>query len=157
MHIQRFLNRSLKVTCGSLQATNCSFFAQFFPAWASAMSSLPSSQLGCAQNSDGTLKDASEISFTFSRSPSPAIPPPQKPIGKTKTTKKITTNRKAIVTSVMGPKSRVSLRKEQKLEILDFLHSSGLSQEKVAEHFKNRYPGINQTNVSQWLKKEGEL
>ena len=132
-------------------------------AQSSAMANSPTIQLGCAQNPDGTLKSASEITFTFSRSSSPAIPPlpdlktqPKARSRKLVTQKKITVTQKLVTTSVTKER-KTSLEKSKKLEVLDFYHSSGFIQEKVAEHFEGQWEGVTQANISRWLKAEVKL
>ena len=138
-----------------------------------------SSLLGCAQNPDGSLKDASEIQWQHSRSSSPvdlsAVPqmplppfdtPPLEPShGKAskpsvpKATVQNVHPNKSLTGAVRPSLQRVALTLADRLDIINFAENDGrgLSQSKIALHFRNKFPKLNQSTVSQILKNKDTL
>ncbi|EJC98601.1 uncharacterized protein FOMMEDRAFT_161420 [Fomitiporia mediterranea MF3/22] len=135
-----------------------------------------SEELGCAQNPDRTLKDASEIVFTYSREASPVnlsallpdihastgIHPQTSTVNDTSLPKDPAHSKapklKHQKPQKLGKQSSTAAVKTQqcvaytygdKLEILDFAEGPGksLSQEKIAEHFRDCFPKLHQSSV----------
>jgi hypothetical protein len=134
--------------------------------------------LGPAQRPDGSLKDAHEMEWSHSRSPSPV--PLSTPIGKITMSKK---NAKVMATAgkknltrkphavkqkqqTLHPsrpnsgvisakkdkvKQRVNLTLNDKVEIVDFLESedsAGMSQAEIAKHLQKKFPKLQQFSIS---------
>lgn len=126
---------------------------------------MSSMELGCAQNADGSLKEAHEIEFQYSRSASPvlsAIPAgpiplpaidPQKlasalvqqgpshgkvPKKRGRKAKVISNSRHSTTAALQPQKLRNSLTYNDKIDILNFMEGpgSGWSQAAIAEHFR---------------------
>ena len=111
-------------------------------AQSSTMVNSPTIQLSYTQNPNGILKSASEITFTFSQSSSPAIPSlsdlktqPKARFEKLVTQKNNIITQKLVTTSVTKQR-KTSLKKSKKLEVLDFYHPSSFTQKKVIKHFE---------------------
>lgn len=131
--------------------------------------------LGPAQNLDGTLKDAGDIEWAHSRSPSPNLPHIRKmatPKGKSTGPKKrshkksvkatITHPTKSITSAVTNLKKtqRHNLTLHDKITILDFMTDETkagrkISQAKVVEHFRTQFPSLTQSSISR-IKTEAE-
>ncbi|THH04743.1 hypothetical protein EW145_g5297 [Phellinidium pouzarii] len=130
-----------------------------------------SEELGCAQNADKTLKDAHEVIWTHSHSPSPidlSTPVLMMPAvlvalirapshGKAKKEKLSHTRR--TITSAVTHKQRLNLTNADKLEILDFAEGpgKGFTQARIAEHFRNHFPKLHQSSVHSILKKRDQF
>ncbi|KAI5116181.1 hypothetical protein M0805_002680 [Coniferiporia weirii] len=135
-----------------------------------------SGTLGCTQNPNGTLKDAKDINFTYSQSPSPinlsiSLPIQKSPIppsnatttltqstevqkepehGKAPKLKVVNTHRR-ITAAVPVTKKRNTLTYTDKILILDFAEKEGCSwsQQKIADHFRHtHFPTLNQSTIS---------
>lgn len=146
-----------------------------------------SNSLGCAQNPDGTLKEAHEIEWARSRSGSPidlhasapgqsnALPvtlPDPDPSkmrdpshGKDK--KKPIPGRRPktihparnLSAATAPAKQRKALTLYDKLKIIDYHEGegNGLSQAKLAEHFSSQYENLTQSSISRILKNKNQL
>lgn len=137
---------------------------------------------GCAVNADGTLKDASEIQWNNSRSPSPdlsAIPEPMplanpsqspllvRPAPHEDSTdlekprkKRQKENPRRPLTSAQPPKKlRVNLTYHDKIKIMEYAEGDGqgLSQSAIARKFHHLWPTLSQDNVSKILKNREAL
>lgn len=130
---------------------------------------------GCTVNADGTLKDASKIIWTHSRSPSPdllAIPPlvPEKPSQSPQlvclapnqevadlakpSEKWQKHNPCRLITSAQPlPKKRQNLTYHNKIQIMELADGPGrgLSQGAIAQHFHFKWPTLSQDNISKIL------
>ncbi|KAH9983357.1 hypothetical protein BJV74DRAFT_777257, partial [Russula compacta] len=124
--------------------------------------------LGPAQNADGSLKDASEIQWTHSRSPTPQLPA-QEPEKTNPETLKMLNKGKAkqpthptrpITSASIKPKARINLTLHDKIRVLDFLESKegkGLTQGAVVKHFRTEFPTLNQSSISRLVKGAQEI
>ena len=136
-----------------------------------------SAPLGCAQNADGTLKEAHEIIWQHSRSsspvdfsfapslPMPSTGIPQKEPTHGKAPKQQTRKRnrnnpiqcKTPASAVTEPKKQNQLSLDDKLKIIEFTEDEGkgLSQTAIAKHFHTRgFPGLSQTTVGDALGRQ---
>jgi hypothetical protein len=121
----------------------------------------PKFSLGCTQNADGSLKDASEIQWQHSRSSSPVdlmdldqplLPPLEllslePSVPKTQFPKVTNQNihpSKSWTGAVKKPLRCVALMLADRLEIIKFAEnkSRGLSQSKIALYFRSKFPNI---------------
>ena len=106
-------------------------------------------ELGCAQNLDGSLKEAHEIEWQHSCSSSPvnlssALEPTHG-----KTPKQHTQVQHNPVQQTGPKRQRNQLKLEDKLEIIEFSEGEGkgLSQKAIAAHFHSQFPDLSQTAV----------
>ena len=135
------------------------------------------SERGCVQNADGSLKEAHEIDFQFSRSASPvdlsapsapnatpeelhsAVNAAQQAPAHGKVPKKkgrkpkiVTNNRRAITGALPPSRQRYALPYKDKIEILNFIKGEGLGwrQKEIAAHFRKKlnHPTLNQSTIS---------
>lgn len=147
---------------------------------------MPPLEIGCAQNADGSLKEAHEIEFQHSWSTSPinltaSVPAPapvldtqaidsalQKDPAHGKVAKKkgrkpkiITNSRHSTTAALPQQKLRNSLTYNDKIDILNFMEGpgAGWSQAAVAEHFRAllNFPKLNQSTISLIKKKQAQL
>ena len=133
---------------------------------------MSATNLGCAQNADGTLKDASEIEFTHSHSPSlvnllndpvPRLVPeaasvtlPKKRKGKELRAgggpkpKRV----RPITSAIAPPPERNSLTYYDQNLILDFCEGEGRgwSQRAIVNHFQKHFPGLSQSSISRYRR-----
>jgi hypothetical protein len=130
---------------------------------------------GPAQNSDGTLKDAKDIEWSFSRSPSPNLGPhikklatpkkkstPKKQARKQKV--KLPTHPTRSITSAVTQKEvqHLNLTLHDKITILDFMDDEAragrkTSQVKIVQHFRDKYPSLTQSSISRIKTEAQEL
>jgi hypothetical protein len=136
--------------------------------------------LGPAQNPDGSLKNAEDIQWSYSRSPSPTLSPH---VGKLRTpTRKSTGPKKRSreqsemakakppthptrsITSAVTHKSvqRLNLTLHDKITILDFMEEEKqagrqTSQNQIVQHFRNKFPSLTQSSISRIKTEAQEL
>ena len=142
------------------------------------------SSLGPAQNLDGTLKDASEIEWSFSRDSSPVdldnplphgarhIAPSRKPITADKskpavkrkepsgrTYKKHNYKDDDTPAPDSSKKQRTRYKLGEKKEIIEFCEKEGknLTQDQQAAHFKPRWPQMDRSTISKILKTRNKI
>lgn len=143
-----------------------------------------SGELGCAQNLDGTLKEAHEIEFIHSPSAnSVELPPesvplsfplapetaaiiPQKEPAHGKVPKQTSRERRKqnpIPGAQPDRKKRNQLTLSNKVKIIEYAeeaerNNNKLSQTAIAKHFQaHGFPGLSQTTVGDILKKRDEI
>jgi hypothetical protein len=126
---------------------------------------------GPAQNSDGTLKDAKDIEWSFSRSPSPNLGPRIKKLAtpKKKSTPKKRARKQKVhptqsITSAVTQKEvqRLNLTLHDKITILDFMDDEARAgrktrQVKIVQHFRDKYPSLTQSSISHIKTEAQEL
>ena len=134
-------------------------------------------ELGCAQNPDGTLKEAHEINFTYSQSASPinlsALPVPvtanklpsalkdgdqqapahgKVPKKRGRKPKTVMNSRRPITAALPVMKQRNPLTFQDRIDIAEFMGGEGLGwkQREIAEHFRKKLnlPKLNQSIIS---------
>ena len=111
-------------------------------------------ELGCAQNLDGSLKEAHEIEWQHSRSSSPVNLSSALEPAHGKTPKQHTRVWHNPVQQTGPKRRRNQLKLEDKLEIIEFSEGEGkgLSQKAIAAHFHSRFPGLSQTAVGDAIR-----
>ena len=125
-------------------------------------------EASCAQNADSTLKDASEIQWSFSQDSSPILdntppdPPPLEPShGKALQFSHI----RHAITNAVNPKKATHhhhLTNSDWLEILDHWHTKWAKNKKYlqvqcAAHFQCKFPNIKQLQISRIIKEEAVI
>ena len=126
---------------------------------------------GCTVNANGTLKDASEIDWSHSRSPSPVLSAIPESIPVAKLTRPASHDevmdlgnpckkqqkenpRQPLTSAQPQPKLWVNLTYHDKIKIMEFAEGAGrgLSQTAIARNFHGIWPSLSQDNISKILK-----
>ena len=142
--------------------------------------------LGCAQNLDGSLKEAHEIEWRHSRSPSPISLAHTADSGASSSTTQLDLDtqcdpshgkvakerkkpipgtrpkeihpRRVLSAAVEAPKKRNRINLHDRIQVIQYWEKTGATQEKVAEYFRaHGFPKMDQSSVSRILTAEKKL